>query len=174
MSDSGRHARPPTRVLLARYQDIAVVRFEGPGNMQVAPALQALLEDVRAAGTQAVYVDLARCTGMDSTFMGLLVGQAQAFAGIGGRLAVVSPSELCVRLLRQLGVDQVVAVIAEATTPEVAFVEVPARIAVPAERRAALIRQAHQALIALSEENRARFSAFLEALDADLRRRGER
>lgn len=170
MADSGRIASP-TRFRLARTAEIALVRVEGLGNMNCAPALLALLDDVRAAGVHSAYIDLAQCSGMDSTFMGLLVGQAQAFAAAGGRFAVVCPSELCVRLLRQLGVDQVVAIVPDAVAPDLAFVEVPARVTVPPARRAALIRDAHQALIALSEENRARFSAFLAALDADLRRR---
>jgi anti-anti-sigma factor len=176
MSDSqtGRIVRkpvggaPPTRYRIARSATMVYVRVEGLANMKSAPLLHSFLAQVRGEGTRSAYIDLSACAGMDSTFMGLLVGNSQAFSDAGGRLAVVKPNELCLRLLKQLGVDEVVTVVAEADVPTAEYHDINADQAVDQKTRTDLVRQAHQNLASLNDENKAKFSAFLAALDADL------
>jgi hypothetical protein len=81
---------------------------------------------------------------------------------------VVKPNELCLRLLKQLGVDEVVTVVAEADVPTAEYHDINADQAVDQKTRTDLVRQAHQNLASLNDENKAKFSAFLAALDADL------
>lgn len=157
-----------TRYRIARSASMVYVRVEGLGNMKSAPVLNALLNEVRGEGTRSAYIDLSACLGMDSTFMGLLVGQAQGFTDKGGRLAVVKPNELCLRLLRQLGVDEVVTVVPDAEVPSAEYVDISGDSPVDIKARSDLVRQAHQHLASLNDENRAKFSAFLRALDDDL------
>lgn len=159
---------PASRYRIARSATMVYVRAEGLANMKTAPVLHAFLAKTRDEGTRSAYIDLSGCTGMDSTFMGLLVGQAQAFREAGGRLAVVKPNELCLRLLRQLGVDEVVTVVADAEVPSAEYVDIQGDAAVDPDTRVQLVRQAHQHLASLNDENRAKFSSFLKALDADL------
>ena len=130
--------------------------------------LHSFLNDARGEGTRSAYIDLSGCLGMDSTFMGLLVGQAHAFGEAGGRLAVVKPNELSLRLLRQLGVDEVVTVVPEAEVPSAEYVDIAGDASVDPRARSELVRQAHLNLASLNDENRAKFSAFLKALDEDL------
>lgn len=158
----------PTRYRIARSATMVYVRAEGLANMKTAPVLNAFLVKAMEEGTRSVYVDLSGCTGMDSTFMGLLVGQAGALQDAGGRLAVVKPNDLCLRLLRQLGVDEVVTVVAEAEVPSAEYVDIQGDVPVDQAARTELIREAHQHLSALNDENKAKFGAFLSALDADL------
>ena len=157
-----------THFRIARSATMVYVRVEGLGNLKSAPVLHAFLNDAREEGTKSSYIDLSSCQGMDSTFMGLLVGQAQAFADKGGRLAVVKPNEMCLRLLRMLGVDEVVTVVPEAEVPSAEYVDIAGDAAIDPKARTELIRQAHQNLASLNDENRAKFSAFLKALDDDL------
>ena len=159
---------PQTRYRIARSASMVYVRVEGLGNMKSAPVLHALLGEVRGEGARSAYVDLSGCQGMDSTFMGLLVGQAQAFGEAGGRLAVVKPNDLCLRLLRQLGVDEVVTVVPDAEVPSAEYVDIAGDSPVDIKARTDLVRQAHLHLASLNDENRAKFSAFLRALDDDL------
>ncbi len=159
---------PQTRFRIARSATMVYVLVEGLGNMKSAPVLHSFLTDARGEGTRSAYIELSACVGMDSTFMGLLVGQAQAFSDQGGRLAVVKPNELCLRLLRQLGVDEVVTVVPDAEVPSAEYVDLSGDNSVDMKARTDLVRQAHQHLASLNAENRAKFSAFLRALDDDL------
>lgn len=156
---------------IARSSKMVYVRAEGLANMKSAPVLHAFLAKALDEGVTSVYVDLSACTGMDSTFMGLLVGNAQAFAEKGGRLAVVKPNELCLRLLIQLGVNEVVTVVADVDVPTAEYVDIDGAAAVDTRARTELVRQAHVNLASLNDENRAKFSAFLKALDDDLARK---
>lgn len=173
---TGRIARPgkpaapvcQTHYRIARSASMVFVRVEGLANMKSAPVLHAFLSKARDEGTRSAYIDLSACQGMDSTFMGLLVGQAQAFEEARGRLVVVKPNELCLRLLKQLGVDEVVTVVAEVEVPSAEYVDIAGDHAVDASARTELVRQAHLSLAALNDENRAKFGAFLKALDDDL------
>lgn len=157
-----------TRYRIARSSSMVYVRAEGLANMKTAPLLHAFLSKARHEGVTSVYVDLSGCTGMDSTFMGLLVGNAQSFGDAGGRLAVVKPNELCLRLLKQLGVDEVVTVVADVEVPTAEYVDIEGDQGVDVKARTDLVRQAHVNLASLNDENKAKFSAFLKALDADL------
>ncbi len=160
-----------TRYRIARNATMVYVRAEGLANMKSAPLLHAFLAKARDEGTRSAYIDLSACLGMDSTFMGLLVGNAQAFTDKGGRLAVVKPNELCLRLLKQLGVDEVVTVVPEAEVPSAEYIDIQGDTAVDMKSRTDLVRQAHQNLASLNEENKTKFSAFLKALDDDLARK---
>lgn len=156
------------RYRIARSSTMVYVRAEGLANMKTAPVLHAFLAKALDEGVRSVYVDLSGCTGMDSTFMGLLVGNAQGFSEAGGRLAVVKPNELCLRLLLQLGVDEVVTVVADAEVPSAEYIDIDGSGAVDMRARTELVREAHENLASLNDENRAKFSAFLKALDADV------
>ncbi|MEK7415961.1 MAG: STAS domain-containing protein [Planctomycetota bacterium] len=157
-----------SRYRIARNTTMVYVRAEGLANMKTAPLLHSFLNSARSEGVKSVYIDLSDCAGMDSTFMGLLVGNAQSFTDAGGRLAVVKPNELCLRLLQQLGVDEVVTVVPDVEVPSAEYVDIDTHTAVDAKSRADLVRQAHVNLASLNDGNKAKFSAFLKALDADL------
>lgn len=164
----------PSRYRIARNATMVYVRAEGLANMKTAPLLNAFLARARDEGVRSTYIDLSGCTGMDSTFMGLLVGQADSFREAGGRLAVVKPNELCLRLLRMLGVDEVVTVVAEVEVPSAEYVDIQGDGPVDQATRTDLVREAHLHLSSLNEENKAKFGAFLSALDADLAKKQQK
>ena len=59
-----------------------------------------------AVGDPLVVVDLAGCTGMDSTFMGTLAGMATRLSAVdGGALQIADPGERNRRSLEDLGLD---------------------------------------------------------------------
>ena len=65
-------------VAVARGRDLVVIRVVGRGNMLNAPAVQEFADEQRAAGFTQFLFDMGRCTGLDSTFMGVMVGMQQA------------------------------------------------------------------------------------------------
>jgi len=162
---------PQASYLVARAGSTVYVRAVGLANMKNAPMLDAFLqEEIRLQATTAC-VDLSACTGMDSTFMGVMVGCSQQLAKSSGRLVIVNPTEHNRRLLEMLGVSAVLPVVARCSLDEgVEFVNLPAAAAVTPLQRAELVKRAHQNLVALTESNYAKFTPFLDALEADLAR----
>lgn len=63
---------------VSRGAGMVVIRVVGMGNMICAPALNDFLEEERHAGFRQFLFDLKDCRGMDSTFMGCMVGLCSA------------------------------------------------------------------------------------------------
>jgi anti-anti-sigma factor len=157
--------------LVASLGQTVYVRSIGLANMKNAPMLDSFLREVISQGIARVCVDLSACSGMDSTFMGLLVGFSQELARTQGQLLVVNPTMQNLRLLDMLGVSQVLPVIGQVEPEQLEFVVIPANPTVSPAQRMEIIRRAHQHLIALNAANEAKFSVFLAALEDDLAKR---
>lgn len=153
---------------VARLGSTVFVRSVGLANMKNAPMLDAFLREVLGQGVLLVCVDLSCCSGMDSTFMGLLVGFSQDLEQVNGQLVVVNPTEQNLRLLDMLGVSEVLPVVARSSPTELEFVVIPASPMVSPLQRLEIIKRAHQHLVELNQTNEAKFSAFLEMLEEDL------
>lgn len=153
---------------VARLGSTVFVRSVGLANMKNAPMLDSFLREVIRQGVLLVCVDLSSCSGMDSTFMGLLVGFSQELSEVKGRLVVVNPTEQNQRLLDMLGVSEVLPVVAHSSPGELEFVVIPASPLVSPLQRLEIIQRAHQHLIELNQTNVKKFSAFLEMLEVDL------
>lgn len=154
---------------VARDGNSLYVQASGLANMKNAPLLDALFQSEASRDLHMICVDLAQCTGMDSTFMGLLVGTSSSMKVNSHRLVVVNPSELCSKLLDMLGVSEVLPVLARCQAPEVTFVDLGDGAGVIGTlQRLDVIRRAHHALAGVNEVNHAKFATFIAALEADL------
>lgn len=155
---------------VARCDQTVYVRVFGLANMKNTPVLDEFL--TRESGDEAVVacVDLGDCRGMDSTFMGTLVGHHHRLSKQGGKVVVVNPSPGNRRLLDMLGVSTVLPVIDGLGEVPARFVTLEAGKAVTPVARAELMKQAHEHLIELNDDNRSKFGPFLEALQRDLSR----
>ncbi|MBA3700815.1 MAG: STAS domain-containing protein [Planctomycetes bacterium] len=156
---------------VARLGQTVFVRSVGLANMKNAPMLDSFLREAVGQGASLVCVDLSACSGMDSTFMGLLVGFSQELVRTRGQLVVVNPTTQNLRLLDMLGVSAVLPVIAQVEPAALEFVVIPGNPSVSPAQRMDIVRRAHQHLIGLNAENEAKFSAFLQALEGDLAKR---
>lgn len=159
--------------LVARHGHVVYVRAVGLANMKNAPVLDAFLAAEVDANVHTVCIDLSACGGMDSTFMGLLVGSSQRLRPHGGKLVIVNPTEHGLKLLRLLGLSDVLAVLEGCELPVLEFVTLSGAANLSPLQRMELVKRAHQNLIALNEANKAKFAAFLAALEADLARLGK-
>lgn len=157
-----------TSYLVARLGATVYIRSVGLANMKSAPMLDAFLQAEIEQKALVVCVDLSACSGMDSTFMGILVGFSQVLGKDGGRLVVVNPTEQNLKLLNMLGVSAVLPVVAQTDPVELDFVHLPAGPTLNPLQRIELVRRAHHNLVALNEGNQGKFSAFLIALEGDL------
>lgn len=115
----------------------------------------------------AVYVDLAPCTYMDSTFIGLLVAMDRRLQkGSGGRLHVMHPSRECLDLLRQLGLQEILVIDQGPTQPPDGMKELISSAGRPG---ADFILRAHEELMETSEEARKKFGLLRDQLERKLR-----
>lgn len=160
----------PTSFMVACHGDAVYIRPVGLANMKHAPVLDAFLQSQLAEGALTICVDLSSCSGMDSTFMGLMVGISHAVKERGGRLVVVAPSPTNLRLLHMLGLSSVIPVLDQCQLPELQFVALASETDVGQRERIEVVKRAHQSLMELNEANRAKFTAFMVALEADLDR----
>jgi anti-sigma B factor antagonist len=120
----------------------------------------------------AVFVDLAECTYMDSTFIGLLVAiDRRLQRGSGGRLHVMQPSTECLELLRQLGLQEILAIEPDRTPPPAEMNELGPGAGRPG---ADFILRAHEALMETSEEARKKFGLLRDELRRKLSGQGPR
>jgi anti-anti-sigma factor len=127
--------------------------------------LLARLDDLQ--DTAGVFVDLAECRYMDSTFIGLLVAMDRRLrGGGGGRLHLLRPSPECRDLLGQLGLLEVLRIDEEAPVPPDGMREIAERAEKPG---AEFILKAHEALMETSEEARKKFSVLKEMLERKLK-----
>ena len=159
---------PVTAYLVARAGANVFIRSTGLANMKSAPMLDAFLTSEIEQGATTICIDLSACSGMDSTFMGLLVGYAKQLDTSAGRLVIVNPSPGNLRLLQMLGVTLVVPVIEKQDAPDVNFITLTSDPQMSPLTRMELVQRAHQNLIKLTDANQGKFSTFLVALEKDL------
>lgn len=157
----------------ALVDDKILVKVTGRGSFKISATLkQFLAEMVAKQPVSMVVIDLAKCIGMDSTFMGVLAGLSGRLSQSGQTLELINLSEKNAQLLATLGVDRVVAhyrnshghdLDNEQTMPLSAESSTKKELAETALK-------AHEELVEIAEENRPRFKRVIEFLKEDVDR----
>ena len=148
------------------------VRVHGLAGMTNCLCMRDFLERMLAAGRTFIVVDLAACTGMDSTFMGVLAGAASYESpGKPVGVAVVNAGPQLVKLLEEIGLNELLFIEPKPfTMPEVNFVRLEGQPG--EEERLQLIKSAHEHLIKVSANNERVFGPLVAVLREEMRRRG--
>lgn len=130
----------------------------------------------RVLGEGTIVVDLEACSGMDSTFMGMLAGLAIKLAKQpeGGLLQIAGASEKNVQSLEDLGLDALMEINpAEAEWCGQRDV-IRAKLQpwhsheIAGKERSLMVLEAHQILSSTNEDNARRFEAVVQLLEKDL------
>ena len=156
----------------ARSDNALYVRIFGLGSMTNASTLDVFVSRAMDDGISSFVLDFEDCTGVDSTFMGLILAFANRFRedceGEGG-VVLINVDQHANKQLSSVGVDAFVTIKAGRTRmpsklrlTEVAVVEASDR------ERLKLMLRAHKGLVASDARNKAKFGAFLEAIVAEL------
>jgi anti-anti-sigma regulatory factor len=103
----------PQGTVRVRRRGLAVTfHVGGRATAALGLPLRRCAEQALAAGAGALRFDLRRCTHMDSTFLGTLLCLKRAIdRRPEGELALVEPSPQCCRLLEQMGLAGVFAIV---------------------------------------------------------------
>jgi hypothetical protein len=173
----GEIGRPVNRLEVARAEDTILVRVIGLGSVNNAGSLWDFASQSFADGWRRIAFDLADCRGLDSTFLGTIVGISQeieelASRGPAGWVCVVNASSANKELFEIVGADKYVRF---KPSVEMAPLETEplATGLMSTDRRLELVRRAHENLVKIDERNQARFGEFLKCLAAELARRGD-
>lgn len=157
------------------------IRCEGKGSFLQSPALKECAEKRRELGESHFVIDLEACTGMDSTFMGLLAGLASRVSKVKGSVQIASPGERNQRSLEDLGLDCLLE-IAPADAEWVGKEEEirsrlepfqPNRLP-DARERARHVLDSHRTLAATSDDNAKRFETVLQVMAKEADRATEK
>jgi anti-sigma B factor antagonist len=161
----------PARISMAVEPPRAVVRIVGRAAVERARDFDGAIRALVGQGVREVYLNLAECPLLDSTFSGTvaLLAEEQKAAGPLVRFTLVAAKSRIVDGLANLEVLPLLKV-AEAgveTAVSAAEVEVPMAQTSRLEAGEFCLR-AHRALMALSAENRARFKELESMLAAEV------
>ncbi|MGE3962978.1 MAG: STAS domain-containing protein [Planctomycetota bacterium] len=155
-------------VMATRDQSVVYCRVVGVGNMNNCTAFQIFTERMFAAGYREFVVDFSTCHGLDSTFLGVLLGIALGDRKTGAHVVVVNASHGLRKALHEVGIDRLLDICPEVVDPP----EVPlCRLEVEQEnpkRRIGVIVRAHEDLCSIDAANESRFGRFLELMRAEL------
>ena len=156
----------------ARSHDALYVRIRGLASMTTAPTFEAFTEGALSKGVQQLVLDLEHCSGVDSTFMGLILSLSnrlrEEFDGAAG-IVLVNVDDHAQRQLSSVGVDAFVTIRPGETRlpPALKLTAVDAVDSSDRERLKLMVR-AHKELVAADARNRAKFGAFLEGIIGEL------
>ncbi len=148
--------------LVAVAADPVIVRVEGRACFQNCRCLKDFFAAMTGRGQTRFVLDLARCTGMDSTFLGVVAGAAIELRGLtpAGSLVVRQAAPRNLELLQNLGLHRLLSIEpGEMPANECAALECPPERNELENARLAL--EAHQHLVTADEANRARFEDVL-------------
>jgi anti-anti-sigma factor len=159
--------------LVDAYSDPVVVRVEGRACFTGSGSLQEFFRQMTGQGKARFVVDLQNCTSMDSTFLGVLAGEALALRRRepAGSLVLCRVGPRNLELVRNLGLHRLLTVDAgdfplDFSPPATPLANGRAHSDVEA---AYLVLEAHENLVAADPANRGKFQDVL----AFLRRRLE-
>lgn len=139
------------------------VRVAGRGTFQNSTGLKDFAGEMMQRGHREFVVDLKDCELMDSTFMGTLAGIALRL-GAEGKLQVVRANTRCRQVMKNLGLDRVLALQEEPAGDGPRPPLHDAEGNPPREAKRETIIEAHKNLVAADPENEVRFKDVIDFL----------
>lgn len=159
---------PRNVIEVAHTENTVLLRAVGLGDMHIAPTLNEFVLASLEKGWSHFVLDLQKCTGMDSTFMGTIVKISSEIREAEGWFCLINVSAENRNLLKMLGVWELVDV-KESFPVEAVETERLLPTDNPRERLRQ-IQLAHQHLVEIDERNRKRFGPFLASLEEEMQR----
>lgn len=159
------------KILVGEHDGVHVVRFEGDVRVTLAGNLDHYVADMLAREDfVSVVVDLSRATGLDSTSLG---GLAKLSIQVKAQQAqiptLICQSEDILRVLDNMGFDDVFVIVDEAFVLQSELAEIPSGHEMSvAEMRTAVI-DAHKTLMSMNTANAETFRDLVRALEDEKR-----
>ncbi len=164
--------------LTAAYIDhTAVIRVEGRGSFKISPPMKQFIHQIIGnASADSILVEMSHCTGMDSTFMGVVAGIACYVKSQPVSFQLINLSDKNEKLLVTLGVNRVVDYSMKATEEQQKLLNQlegsSKRLEADMTNKleaAKTTLEAHEKLVEINPENLSKFKSVLEYLQDDVR-----
>lgn len=158
-------AAPSPAFLVDADSDPVVVRVLGRASFQNSACLKDFIGEMLRGGRIRFVLDFERCSGIDSTFLGVLAGAALELRkrGEGGSLVLARVGERNLELMRNLGLHRLLVIEGQGTGPAVE--KCRQEIACSPRRseieNARLVLEAHENLVAADPSNLGKFQDVL-------------
>ena len=143
-------------------------RVVGIGNMNNCAPFQAFSLHMQERGYRQFILDFSTCEGLDSTFLGILLGIAVGRGSGTAEVVVVNASVSVRRILHEVGIDHLVDVCRDdVQLPDVPLTRLDPIEYAP-EKKIDMVLEAHENLCRIDGENSRRFGEFLDLLKGEL------
>lgn len=153
--------------LVDAYSDPVVVRVDGRASFQNSGCLRDFITEMVGRGRLRFVLDFQQCTGMDSTFLGVLAGAAIELRkkASGGSLVVARAGARNLELMRNLGLHRLLTIDGGEVALNLQACDTALECAKPTEVESArLVLEAHENLVSADEANRSKFQDVLAFL----------
>ncbi|MDD3179663.1 MAG: STAS domain-containing protein [Opitutaceae bacterium] len=153
--------------LVNAYADPVLVRIEGRAAFQNSGILRDFFDEMQRQGKTRLVIDFLHCTSMDSTFLGVLAGQALALRKKNppGSMTLCRLGPRNLELVRNLGLHRLMLVETDGGQADLAGGGQALADKVRTElEQAHLVLEAHENLVAADAGNAAKFQDVLAFL----------
>ncbi len=155
-------------VLATCDEHIVYCRIVGYGNMNNCAPFQESSQQLQEQGYREFILDFSRCEGLDSTFLGILLGMAVGLDDEPAKVVVVNAGDSIRKILTEVGIDRLIEICREKVTlPDIPMRRLQA-METGREARVTMILQAHENLCRIHPDNQARFGRFVKTLRQEL------
>lgn len=166
-------------VLISGSNGVYLIKVLGRATFECTPPLRSLAKTLETETFTKLYIDMKECTGMDSTFMGILAMLGLRSRKISAQMFMLSCSDSNLGLLNGLGLKKLFSFAKESDLPpEIlkwtlsgAAPEVPpVPVAADADKitNAKTVLEAHQTLMNVDQGNVKKFEKVVDMVQKDI------
>ena len=150
---------------LAQSSGRAFIQIRGKGTYKNACLLKESTQLIINQGIKNFTIDFNNCTGLDSTFLGVLAGLALESRQLNGELALINLQQRNLELIENMGMNSLIRVSHDTNLPKhsLSFEPIKEQISTKPQTTKTMI-EAHEALIKIHEGNRPQFQNVIECL----------
>lgn len=156
-------------VLAACDSEVVYCRIFGFGNMDNCAPFQEFAAGAQRGGCREFILDFSRCDGVDSTFLGVLLGISLARETEVCHVAAINVGPTVLRILSEVGIDRILdVVVGEVELPNIEMHRLEPLVG--DLKRLERILKAHENLCRISDSNKEVFGSFVAMLRKELGR----
>ena len=156
---------------VATWNDRVLIKVEGNATMHNSLLFKGIVDEMLEKKVKEFIIDLSQCTGMDSTFIGVLGGIAslsEKSKETSPKIIVINLTPYLRNLLDSLGISEILTIKNNIEVPNIATKAIQAKSPYQdTKKRMTLIKEAHEYLVSLNEKNKKLFQDFLDMLEAE-------
>lgn len=166
-----------TDIFFGKFDSFSWIRCVGKGNFLTSPHVKQCAEQCVSHGERCIVIDLGACTGMDSTFMGMLAGLAMRLTKQtgGGRLEIAAANEKNLMSLEDLGLDAFMEINPRGAVWNQSIEHIQSSLTrwtvgtpLDMRERTQFVLEAHKTLSEANEENAKKFETVVNLLEKEL------